>query len=177
MRSIETLLGHPLAGSAIRYGIAGAIVAGFYLGLPLVLTGPLGVPIQVAIPIAYFLAITLHFNLQRRFVFRHVEQFALPVRDQIGRYAAIAAVQYPTTALAIALLPKLLGISERVVFVGVTVCISIAFFLILRGRVFHPSGDEEPPVRSAPRSRTPEHGVEAEAATGERSGQHDPVRS
>ena len=176
MPSIETLRGHPLTASAIRYGIAGAIVAAFYLSVPLLLTGPLGVPIQVAIPVAYLLSITLHFNLQRRFVFRHVEQFALPVRDQIGRYAAIAAIQYPTTALAIALLPKLLGVSERVVFVGVTVCISIAFFLILRGRVFHPSSDE-PSVQAATQWRTPEDGVDAEASRSERSAQHDPVRS
>lgn len=100
-------------------------------------------PIEAAIPIAYLLAITLQFNLQRHFVFRHVDEFALPVRHQIGRYAIIAAVQYPTTALATAVLPGWLGVSERVVFLVVAVCMSITIFLVLRSRVFHPTAGDE----------------------------------
>lgn len=116
-------------------------MAGVYLAIPLFLNGVMGVPIQVAIPLAYVLAVTLHFNLQRHFVFRHVDAFALSVRQQIGRYVAIGAIQYPTTALAIAFLPELLGVSQRVMFVIVTISISIVFFLILRGHVFHASAD------------------------------------
>lgn len=149
MRSLRVLLGHPFAGAAIRYGVAGAIVAGVYLGIPLLLNGVLGVPIEVAIPLAYLLAITLHFNLQRHFVFAHVDRFALSARRQIGRYVVIGAIQYPTTALATAFLPGLLGVSERVMFVIITLCISVAFFLVLRGHVFHPSGEEMAAARPA----------------------------
>lgn len=132
------MAGHPLAASTLRYGIAGATVAGVYLAIPLVLNGVAGVPIQVAIPIAYVLAVSLHFTLQRLFVFRHVDEFALAPRQQVARYLLIGSIQYPTTALATALLPGALGVSERVVFVATTLAMSLTFFLILRGHVFHP---------------------------------------
>lgn len=137
MRSIRTLLNHPLAGAAIRYGMAGCTVAVVYLGVPLLLNGVLGLWIQFAIAIAYAMAIVLHFTLQRYFVFRHVDEFALSGRQQVGRYAGIAAVQYPTTALATAFLPRLIGVSPRVMFVAITLCISGTFFLLLRSHVFH----------------------------------------
>jgi putative flippase GtrA len=89
------------------------------------------------------LAVTLHFNLQRHFVFRHVDEFALSVRQQIGRYVVIGAIQYPITAVATAVLPGLLDISERLTFVMVTVVMSVTFFLLLRGHVFHPEAEEE----------------------------------
>ncbi|MBV9818666.1 MAG: GtrA family protein [Solirubrobacterales bacterium] len=124
----------------VRYGVAGAIVGAVYLGVPLVLNGLIGAPIEVAIPLAYVLAVTLHFNLQRHFVFRHVDEFALSTRQQIGRYLVLGAIQYPTTALATGFLPGLLGVSERVIFVGVTLVMSVTFFLLLRGHVFAPDG-------------------------------------
>lgn len=143
MQSARALLRSPLAGPLVRYGAAGATVALVYLAVPLVLNGALGVPIEVAIPVAYVLAVTLHFNLQRHFVFRHIDEFALSTRQQIGRYVAIGAIQYPVTALATALLPKLLGVSQRVVFVLVTLMMSLTFFLLLRGHVFHPDVEPE----------------------------------
>jgi putative flippase GtrA len=139
MQSVRALLRSPLAGPLVRYGAAGATVAAVYLAVPLVLNGLIGVPLEVAILLAYVLAVTLHFNLQRRFVFRHVEEFALSVRQQIGRYLVIGAIQYPTTALATAFLPGLLGLSQRVVFVLVTLVMSVTFFLLLHGQVFHPN--------------------------------------
>ena len=81
---------------------------------------------------------SLHFTLQRHFVFRHVDEFALSARQQIGRYVVVGAVQYPTTALAIALLPDALGVSPRAIFVCFTLLISSLSFLIFRRHVFHP---------------------------------------
>lgn len=123
--------------STIRYGIAGAITALVYLGLPVVLNGEAGIPIQVAIPLAYVTAVALQFNLQRHFVFRHVPAFALTQRAQVGRYVMIGAVQYPATALATALLPPLLGLSERATFVVVALAMSLMIFLVLRTHIFH----------------------------------------
>lgn len=143
IRLIRVLLRHPLAGAAVRYGVAGATVGVVYLSIPLLLNTVLGIPIEVVIPIAYLVAVTLHFNLQRHFVFRHVDAFALSVRGQIGRYIAIGAIQYPTTALATAFLPGLLGVDERVMFVIITLSMSGVFFLLLRGHVFHPNAEEE----------------------------------
>ena len=100
----------PLAGPLVRYGIAGAHGRrASTWRCRSCSTACSGVPIEVAIPIAYVLAVTLHFNLQRHFVFRHVDEFALSTRQQIGRYVVIGAIQYPITALATALLPGCWG--------------------------------------------------------------------
>jgi putative flippase GtrA len=143
MRSIRALLSHDLTGPLIRYGIAGGCVALVYLSVPLLLHDVAGLPIEVAIPIAYALALTLHFNLQRRFVFHHIDEFALTTRQQIGRYAMMAAIQYPTTALATAFLPGWLHISSDAAFVIITLTISLGAFLLLRGHIFHPDVEEE----------------------------------
>ncbi|MEA2159069.1 MAG: hypothetical protein QOD66_1449 [Solirubrobacteraceae bacterium] len=143
MKTLRALGKHPLAGSTVRYGIAGATVAIVYLGIPVLLEGALGVAIQIVIPIAYVAAVTLHFNLQRHFVFRHVAEFALSRREQIGRYLAVGVVQYPVTALSTALLPHLLGVSERAVFIGMSLAISLTLFLVLRTHVFHAHKDAE----------------------------------
>lgn len=135
--TIRKLLAHDLTGPTIRYGIAGAIVGLVYLALPLVMKDDLDWPIEVAIPIAYLIAVTLHFNLQRHFVFIHVERFALSTRQQIGRYVAIGAVQYPVTALSTAFLPGALGISQREDYVLTVITISVVSFLMLRTHVFH----------------------------------------
>lgn len=143
MRSLRALLEHNLTGPLIRYGMAGGCVALIYLSVPLLLHDVVGVPIEVAIPIAYALALTLQFNLQRHFVFHHIDEFALSTRQQISRYGIIAAVQYPTTALATAFLPGLLHISSDAAFLIITVTISLTAFLLLRGHVFHPTVEEE----------------------------------
>src|SRR4051812_34831471 len=62
---------------ALRFVVSGATVAVVYLGLGLLLSGPLGVPIQVAIPVSYVLSVLLNYTLQRTFVFAHSETFAL----------------------------------------------------------------------------------------------------
>jgi putative flippase GtrA len=149
MRSVRALFRRDLTGPLIRYGIAGGCVGLVYLTLPLLLGDVVGLPIDAAIAIAYAIALTLHFNLQRHFVFARVDQFALTTFKQIGRYAMIVAIQYPTTALAIAFLPRLLGVSSDAVFLIVTLAISLMAFLILRRHVFRPIVEDEP-VRDAP---------------------------
>ena len=101
----------------IRYAISGAIVAAFYLGAPIAVNTLLGLPLEVCLPVAYVMAVALQFTLQRLFVFRHITEFALTVRQQIRWYIVIAAVQYPLSALATAFLPKLLGVPQRAVYV------------------------------------------------------------
>jgi putative flippase GtrA len=139
MHRLSARIDRRLTDSAIRYGAAGALVAGVYLSLPLVASSVFGVPIEIVIPIAYVLAVTLHFVLQRNFVFRHIE-FALSSRQQVTRYIAIGAFQYPTTALATASLPGVLGLSPQATYVGCALAFSLMFFLFLRTRVFHGAG-------------------------------------
>jgi putative flippase GtrA len=145
VRIVRRISEHPLTGQTVRYGIAGAFVMVVYLCLPLLFDDALHWPIQVAIPIAYVLAVSLQFALQRKFVFRHVAEFALPVRAQIVWYVAVGAIQYPTTALGTFALPKLFGISDRAAFVGTSLAFSVVFFLFIRGRVFHGTERAAPP--------------------------------
>lgn len=135
----------------LRYLIAGGVVFVVYVTLTLVLSGPVGVAIQVAIPVAYVLAVACHFVLQRRFVFAG-QQFALRLHEQLVRYVAIGAIQYPVTALATAVLPDVLDVSEQVVYVAVTAVISATGFLVLRYGVFHAQSvsDDAPPGMSRP---------------------------
>jgi putative flippase GtrA len=168
MGRLRSLASHPVTASGIRYGIVGVIVAVVYFGIPVALSGGAGVPIQVAIPIAYLIAVTLHFNLQRHFVFRHVSEFALTRREQVGRYIMMGAVQYPTTALATALLPKLLGLSASAAFVLVTLTISSTVFLTLRTQIFH--AGEEIRDDSHPASAGDRSGGELEVAEQELPG-------
>jgi putative flippase GtrA len=121
-----------------RYAVAGAVVALVYVGGTLLLSGPVGLPIQAAIPIAYVVAVALHFVLQRTFVFRHDGDFALSVHEQVVRYVLIAATQYPATAALTALLPELTGVSDQVAYLITVALISLTFFFVLRGGVFHP---------------------------------------
>lgn len=126
-------------GQTIRYGMVGVLVGLVHLGLPVLLNSKFRIQIEIVIPAAYVTAATLHFNLQRRFVFRHVEEVALTTREQIRRYAAAGAFQYPAAGLATAFLPSPLGVSQRAVFVCATLAVSLTAFLVYRVHIFHGS--------------------------------------
>jgi putative flippase GtrA len=146
MKLLRALTSHPMSGQMVRYVITGSLVALVYTGTPFLLNVGLGVPVEASLPFAYVGSVTLHFFMQRHFVFRHVETFALTRREQIGRYVAMGAVQYPTTALSTALLPVIFGMPQRWALVITTVAIAAIVFVVLRGLVFHAAADarEEP---------------------------------
>ena len=105
----------------------------------MLLSGPVGLDIQVAIPITYTVAVALHFALQRYVVFHDVGAFALAMHHQVGRYVAIGLTQYAVTAATTALLPKLLGIPPLLAYFIAVVTFSVTGFFVLRGGVFHPA--------------------------------------
>src|SRR5437868_1244338 len=128
-------------GQLVRYAMAGALVGVVYIGTTLLLSGPVGMPIQAAIPIALVAAVSLHFVCQRWFVFRDAEEFALAMHHQVGRYVLLGLMQYGIAAGSTGLLPGLLGVPERVVYLC-TVCVSSAIgFILLRTRIFHPPSE------------------------------------
>ena len=131
----ERLIGR----QALRFALAGAVVMLTYVGLTLLFSGVAGIPIQVAIAVAYVLAVMLHFALQRTFVFRYELGFALTTGSQVRRYVVIGVVQYTVTAATTTALPSVLGASEQVVYVATVLVISACTFLFLRHRVFHPA--------------------------------------
>jgi putative flippase GtrA len=130
-------LGVFLTGETLRYVIGGSFTTVVYVGMTLALSGPLDAPIQVAIPCSYATALILHFLLQRRFVFRREEGFALARHHQLRRYLTTAGTQYGLAALSTAVLPAVLGVHEQVVYVVTALTLAAATFLILRAHVFH----------------------------------------
>ena len=121
----------------LLYAIAGSFTTIVYVGLTLLLSGPAGLSIHAAIPIGYVTALLLHFNIQRRVVFKREEGFTLGRFHQGRRYLTTAAVQYSLAALATAVLPELLGVDERVVYLCTALSLAAVTFLILRTHVFH----------------------------------------
>jgi putative flippase GtrA len=158
MTRLRAFIASFLNWATFRYGIAGISVALLTIGLPILLNSQFGFPLEACIPFTYVLGVVLQFTLQRVFVFRHVTEFALPIRRQILWYLVIIAIQYPTNAAATALLPSWLGLSERLVYIGVTPSIAVLTLLFLRANVFHARDELEAIVDSAQaHGLTPEH--------------------
>jgi putative flippase GtrA len=121
----------------IRFVLSGGTVAMVYLGLGLLLSGPLGVPIQIAIPVSYVVSVLFNYSMQRWFVFAHSDDFALSRGAQFLRYVQIGAIQYAFTALATAVLPGWLGVDEQIVYVATALIAAAITFVVLRFVVFH----------------------------------------
>jgi putative flippase GtrA len=124
----------------LRYVLAGGATALTYFAVTLLLAGPAGLPIQAAIPLGYVTGLVMHFTLQRYFVFRSHAGFALALHHQLGRYLLLALAQYAFTAAATAILPDVLGVDERIVYVCAALCATVTVFLTLRAKVFVPAG-------------------------------------
>lgn len=126
-----------LTAETLRYIIGGSFTTVVYVGMTLTLARVVELPIQLAIPISYATALLLHFLLQRKFVFRRDEGFALGRGHQLRRYLTTAATQYSLAALSTAILPGILGVHEQLVYVVTALTLAAATFLILRAHVFH----------------------------------------
>ena len=125
-----------LGGRAARFIIAGGAMAIFYLGLTSLLA-LIGIPFQAALIVSFLAAVVVHFTLQRLFVWSHRGEYALPMRRQLRRYLPLVVVQYITTAVAMAILPKWLGLPVLPVYIVFALCYSLFNFLFFRARVFH----------------------------------------
>jgi putative flippase GtrA len=128
-----------LTWETLRYAISGSFSTLAYIVLTLVVSGPLGVPIQIAIPVSYATALVLNFTLQRHFVFPTDDGFALGRGAQLRRYVPAVLVQYSVTATSTAVVPRLLDVPERDVYVVTVLILAVLAFLTLRSLVFHPT--------------------------------------
>lgn len=130
-----------LAGQGFRFALAGSTVAGVYIAVTTVLHDAFGVPFQISLAIGFVVSVALHFTLQRLFVWRHYEDFALRIRHQALRYLLVCVTQYGITALSTSELPALVGLPVEVVYLLTMVSVAGLNFLIFRGRIFHASRD------------------------------------
>jgi putative flippase GtrA len=99
----------------------------------LVLTG---MATQVALPIAYTLAIAAHFTMNRRFVFASQHGYAHALSAQGRRYLAVAFASYLLTALSLQILPSALDAPRLLVYYVTAATLSLASFLLLKRWVF-----------------------------------------
>lgn len=126
-----------LRAQGLRFIVAGGIVAGVYIGTTSLLAEVFGVPFEASLAVGFALALVAHFSLQRLFVWRKESAYALPLHHQVGRYGAVAGVQYGLTAAITATLPHALGVPDEVVYLPTVVVLTCANFLVFRSRIFH----------------------------------------
>jgi putative flippase GtrA len=131
-----------LAGQGLRFAISGTVVALVYVSVTTVLHDIFDVRFQIALAIGFVTSVSLHFTLQRLFVWRHYERFALKARHQALRYLSMCGAQYGITALSTAQLPPLLGLPVEVVYLMTMLTVAGVNFIVFRGRVFHAGAPE-----------------------------------
>jgi putative flippase GtrA len=126
-----------VVGQGVRFAVSGGTVALVYLATTTVLAEVAGLPFQAALAIGFCVGVAVHFTLQRLFVWTHHEEFALPLRHQVGRYLAVAATQYGVTAASTGLLPSALGVPTEVVYLATIAVVLSVNFLVFRNGIFH----------------------------------------
>jgi putative flippase GtrA len=129
-----------LAGQGVRFAIAGIAVALLYVAVTTLLHDAFSVPFQIALATGFVVSVALHFTLQRLFVWRHHERFALAVHHQAARYLCVCSSQYAVTALSTSQLPGLLDLPVEVVYLMTMLTVAGINFIVFRGRIFHTDG-------------------------------------
>jgi putative flippase GtrA len=128
-----------IAGQGFRFALSGVVVASVYVAVTTLLHDAFMLPFQLALVLGFTGSVCLHFTLQRLFVWRHHQQFALALHRQAARYLCVCGTQYGITALSTSRLPGPLGLPVEVVYLA-TMCSIAGFnFVVFRGRIFHPN--------------------------------------
>lgn len=134
---LRTIPHRQLTLQLVRFGLTGALAFAIYTGGTLLLSGPLGLPIVLAIGLAFSASVAFNFTMQRHFVFLDRETFALRARTQLGRYIFAATCNYLLTSLIVTVVPDALGVSQQLVFVVTAVVMSLVGFTVVRWWIFH----------------------------------------
>jgi putative flippase GtrA len=141
LRNAIVLRADNVAAQGMRYACTGVVVSVVYITITTLLSAVVHVRFELALVIGWCGAISVHFTLQRTFVWAREARFALPFRHQVGRYLLIAVSQLGITAATTTVLPSLLGISAELVYLATGGCITVVNFLVFRKGVFHASGE------------------------------------
>jgi len=128
-----------VVGQLVRFTISGSVVAIVYVSVTTLLHDIFAVQFQLALAIGFVVGVALHFTLQRVFVWRHHQAFALAAHRQAIRYLGVCGSQYGVTALSTAVLPALVGLPVEVVYLATMLTIAAFNFLFFRGSIFHQS--------------------------------------
>jgi putative flippase GtrA len=134
-----------LLGQLVRFGLTGGLVTIVYLTVTTVLSKVVGLAFELALAIGFVTAISLHFTLQRLFVWIHEDDFALALHRQVRRYLLMAGAQYGCTAASTAILPGVLGVDSELVYLATMAVATTTGFVVMRFVIFHSSGRAEQP--------------------------------
>jgi putative flippase GtrA len=136
-----TLLRHaPPFGVILRFLVTGGSVAALHLALVSAMV-LLGVHIQLALIASYLVSLTVHFTLNRQWVFASGEGYAFHLTLQGVRYLCTAAISYGGSATGVAVLPGLLGIPQLAAFFLATGAMTCITFVVLHLWVFRAAQD------------------------------------
>ena len=130
-------LRHSVTAQFARYALAGAITLMVGAGTVMALTAITGMAIQLAIFCSYPLLITMHFSLQRHFVFPERNAFTLTTSTQLRRYLVICAGHYACVAVGTAGIARLTSLSSRAAYLIMVATMPLIVFMTFRRRVFH----------------------------------------
>ncbi len=168
-RGLAALRADHLSAQAVRFVLTGGIVSIVYIALTTFLAEVLHLQFQIALAIGWLTAVSVHFTLQRRFVWAPQETFALPFGHQVLRYLLMAGSQFAITLASTAVLPGVLGVPAELVYLASTVALALVNFLVFRNNIFH--ADQAETANLRPRGQVQ---IPATSATTKRS---DPIVS
>jgi putative flippase GtrA len=118
-----------------RFLATGGIVAVVHLSLVSAMV-LLGVDIQLALIASYVVSLSIHFTLNRQWVFATDQGYVFHFTLQGARYLATAGLSYGCTAAALAVLPDALGLPELAVFFLASGVMAVVSFVLLNTWVF-----------------------------------------
>lgn len=135
-----------------RFLASGGLVFVVNGGLMALLSGPIGVPTQPAIALAFVAAAVVHFALSSTVVFAGPAGYHHGLRTQVWRYLGLTSISYGGTALGTAMLPHVLPLSPYGAYLISMIGMAALVFACLRVLVFawRSDGDQ---VREAERRK------------------------
>jgi len=136
-RNLILLRADNVIAQGVRFAFSGVVVSIVYITITTVLSAVSHIDFEVALAIGWCAAVSVHFTLQRTFVWVRAEEFALPFRRQVRRYLLVACSQLVITSATTAVLPSALGVPTEVVYLGTAALLTLGNFLFFRHRVFH----------------------------------------
>jgi putative flippase GtrA len=149
-RGLAAVRAEHLSAQAVRFIFSGVVVSAVYIAITTFLAEGLHLQFQVALAIGWCTAISVHFTLQRTFVWTQQAAFALRFKHQMLRYLLMAGSQFALTLTSTAVLPGVIGVPVEIVYLASTAMLACVSFLVFRNGVFHAGGTEtgghEPPA-------------------------------
>lgn len=129
-----------LPHAVVRFALTGGLVAAVAFACMTAQLTIFDVPGQLALLITYVVSTSLHFLLNRQWVWHGAHGYALQITVQGRRYLCVVALSYGINAISLGWLPGLLDVPELAVYFVVTSLLAVVSYLVLRHWVFGAAG-------------------------------------